>query len=320
MKNQVVVLFWLLSLSIPLALAQTRGGQPPPRRYHRLPLGPNAFGPESVAFDCEGRGPYVGISDGRILRWENPQVGWTEFAVTSPYRTGRCDGLNNSPMEQYCGRPLGLKFDSTTCELYIADSSFGLLRVGRHGGVAVPLTNSAEGVPFRFLNALDLDIEGGAVYFTDTSSYFNRWNFQRAMSTGDRSGRLMRYDLVTGSVTVLLRGLSFANGVALSRNKDFVLVTETMTSQVTRLWLTGPRAGVSEVFLHLYGHPDNINRNADGDFWIAQNPYPPIKVDEYGRVLEVLSGDEIVDSSDVIENRNTLWIGSVVQNYLVFTT
>ena len=86
----------------------------------------------------------------------------------------------------------------------------------------------------------------------------------------------MRYNLVTGTITVLLRGPSFANGLAPSKNKDFVSAAETTASQVTRSWLRGPRAGVSEVFLHLHGHPDNINSNADGDFWIAQNSHPPI--------------------------------------------
>lgn len=26
-------------------------------------------GPESIAFDCHGEGPYTSVSDGRILKW-----------------------------------------------------------------------------------------------------------------------------------------------------------------------------------------------------------------------------------------------------------
>ncbi|KAH9323113.1 hypothetical protein KI387_017752 [Taxus chinensis] len=44
------------------------------------------MGPESLAFDREGRGPYTGVSDGRILRWEGPRHGWIHFAHTSPHR------------------------------------------------------------------------------------------------------------------------------------------------------------------------------------------------------------------------------------------
>lgn len=55
------------------------------KNYHQLPL-PGVAGPESLAFDCNGKGPYAGVSDGRILLWQGPQLGWTEFATTAPNR------------------------------------------------------------------------------------------------------------------------------------------------------------------------------------------------------------------------------------------
>lgn len=44
------------------------------------------FGPESIAFDVHGKGPYTGLSDGRIVRYDGPELGWTTFATTSPNR------------------------------------------------------------------------------------------------------------------------------------------------------------------------------------------------------------------------------------------
>ena len=41
-------------------------------------------GPESVAFDPLGRGPYTGVADGRILFWNGQS--WADFAYTSPNR------------------------------------------------------------------------------------------------------------------------------------------------------------------------------------------------------------------------------------------
>lgn len=41
-------------------------------------------GPESMAFDPTGRGPYSGVADGRVLFWNGE--GWTDFAYTSPNR------------------------------------------------------------------------------------------------------------------------------------------------------------------------------------------------------------------------------------------
>lgn len=46
---------------------------------------PRGVGPESLAFDCGGEGPYVNVSDGRSLKWRGSKLGWTEFATTTPY-------------------------------------------------------------------------------------------------------------------------------------------------------------------------------------------------------------------------------------------
>ena len=44
------------------------------------------LGPESLTFDPQGRGPYTGVSDGRVIRYDGPEVGWTTFAYTSKNR------------------------------------------------------------------------------------------------------------------------------------------------------------------------------------------------------------------------------------------
>lgn len=41
-------------------------------------------GPESVAFDPQGRGPYTGVADGRVIFWDGKS--WSDFAYTSPNR------------------------------------------------------------------------------------------------------------------------------------------------------------------------------------------------------------------------------------------
>ncbi len=46
----------------------------------------DAIGPESFAFDPLGEGPYTGISDGRIIKWQQNQQRWINFAITSPER------------------------------------------------------------------------------------------------------------------------------------------------------------------------------------------------------------------------------------------
>ncbi len=73
-----------------------------------------------------------------------------------------------------CGRPLGLRFDKKTGNLYIADAYLGLQVVGPNGGLAKPVVSEVEGHPLRFTNDLDIDEEGDVIYFTDTSKIFQR--------------------------------------------------------------------------------------------------------------------------------------------------
>lgn len=77
-------------------------------------------------------------------------------------------------MEHVCGRPLGLRFDHKTGDLYIADAYFGLHVVGPTGGLATPLVQDFEGQPLLFTNDLDIDDDDDIIYFTDTSTIYQR--------------------------------------------------------------------------------------------------------------------------------------------------
>jgi hypothetical protein len=45
-----------------------------------VPLDAGAAGPESLAFDGAGGGPYAGVSDGRVLRWVPGERRWEEHS------------------------------------------------------------------------------------------------------------------------------------------------------------------------------------------------------------------------------------------------
>jgi sugar lactone lactonase YvrE len=49
-------------------------------------------------------------------------------------------------------------------------------------------------------------------------------------------GRLLEYDFDTKVTRVLMRGLKFANGVALSDDENFILVAETYGFRIWRYW------------------------------------------------------------------------------------
>ena len=54
--------------------------------FNEVVLPTSVIGPESVAFDLGGGGPYVTVADGRILKWQGSNVGFVDFAYTSPNR------------------------------------------------------------------------------------------------------------------------------------------------------------------------------------------------------------------------------------------
>ncbi|XWS10926.1 hypothetical protein CRYUN_Cryun38cG0040300 [Craigia yunnanensis] len=303
------------------------------KNYYQINL-TQVTGPESIAFDRKGEGPYVGVSDGRVLKWQGANLGWKEFAIPSPFRNRKlCDGSTNSNLEPICGRPLGLKFNTATCHLYIADAYFGLLVVGPNGGVAKRIATSAEGIPFIFTNGLDIDTNTGMVYFTDSSIIFQRRYVDYLLrSTTDRSGRLLKYDPRSKKVFVIYKGLVFPNGVSLSKNNSFLLVAESTRMRVLKFTLEGEEQSyVPEVFAQLPRVPDNIKRNKNGEFWIAlntgrsgsiqNNVSDPIgiKYDEEGNVLKQLDGNGGIafnSISEVQEFNGRLYIGSVTKPYV----
>ncbi|KAL9235399.1 hypothetical protein vseg_010158 [Gypsophila vaccaria] len=227
-------------------------------------------GPESIVFDPLGRGPYTGIADGRVIFWDG--LKWVDFAYTSPNRSTLCDP-QPSPLaylknEHICGRPLGLRFNKKTGDLYIADAYFGLMKVGPEGGLATSLTTEAEGVPLKFTNDLDIDDDGN-VYFTDSSTNYQRRNFLQLVFSAEATGRVLKYDPVTKKTTVLVRNIQFPNGVTLSKDGSFFIFCEGSIGRLSRYWLKGAKAGTTDIFAILPGFPDNVRTNKDGEFWVA---------------------------------------------------
>ncbi|XP_031121663.1 protein STRICTOSIDINE SYNTHASE-LIKE 3-like [Ipomoea triloba] len=229
-------------------------------------------GPESIAFDPQGRGPYTGVADGRVLFWNGEK--WIDFTYTSPNRSSICDPKPNpTPFsyvknEHICGRPLGLRFEKRTGDLYIADAYFGLMKVGPEGGQAMPLTTEAEGVPFRFTNDLDVDDEGN-IYFTDSSINYPRRNFFQLSFSAEDTGRVLKYNQRTKETTVLLRNIQFPNGLSLSKDGSFFVYCEGLMERLKKYWLKGEKAGTSEVMAVVPGYPDNIRANERGEFWVG---------------------------------------------------
>lgn len=232
-------------------------------------------GPEDVLVGPGGV-VFTGLADGRILRL-CPERLCPDAAP--PDENGPDKGVSggSGPEEVVTveGRPLGLEF-LPDGRLLVCAAGHGLQAVDLDTGAVEVLADTAAGEPLLVCNNAAVAADG-TVYFSDSSRRFALEHWKADLLEHSGTGRLLRC-LPDGRVQVLLTGLQFANGVVLDPGEEFVLVAETGAYQVTRLWLTGERAGRSEVFAGgLPGSPDNLSLGSDGLVWVAlASPRDPL--------------------------------------------
>jgi sugar lactone lactonase YvrE len=218
-------------------------------------------GPEHIDFGPDGR-LYTGVLSGKVLRM-NPDGTQVETVVN----TG--------------GRPLGFDF-AADGSLVVADAIRGLLRVGPDGTASV-LADAIDGDPIRYADAVVIASDG-RMYFTDASRRFS----PAEHGTFDASvldilehsctGRVLVYDPASGRSSLLIGGLCFPNGVALSGDERHLFIAETGEYRIWKVdaaarSLDGPAALAAGdprarvIAANLPGFPDNLTRTPDGRLW-----------------------------------------------------
>ncbi|MEO7885194.1 MAG: SMP-30/gluconolactonase/LRE family protein [Polaromonas sp.] len=217
-------------------------------------------GPEHLVVGKDGK-LYAAVTSGAILRM-NPDGSGQEVVVN----TG--------------GRVLGFDFDAGG-NLIAADAFKGLLSISPDRKVTV-LADKAGGSPILYANAVVV-ARNGKVYFSDASTRFGakQWGGTFEASILDileqsSSGRVIEYDLAAKTTRIVAKGLSFANGVALSQDEQSLFVAETGRYRIWKLPvdaqeldITQPGAGVKPLFDNLPGYPDNLMRGLDGKVWVG---------------------------------------------------
>ena len=108
-------------------------------------------------------------------------------------------------------------------------------------------------------------------------------------------GRLLKYVPSTKELTRVAEGFNFANGVALAGDESFLVVSETGTYQLWRIWLAGPKAGRKELFTDaLPGFPDNVRWSPSRNgFWVAIGSPRKLDVDllaDWPNVRRIVAG------------------------------
>lgn len=218
-------------------------------------------GPEHIAFGPDGK-LYTGVLSGAVLRMN-------------------ADGSGLETVVNTGGRPLGFDFTAAG-QLVIADAIKGLLALQPDGRLRV-LADSVDGDPIRYADAVVIATDG-LMYFTDATRRFSPselGTFDAALLDvleHSCTGRVLVHDPGTGRTSVVIAGLCFPNGVALSGDERHLFVAETgeyriwkVSTMVRGADARAPQApddaGARVIAANLPGFPDNLTRSADGRLW-----------------------------------------------------
>lgn len=147
--------------------------------------------------------------------------------------------------------------------LYVCDAQKGVLKVAVDGITAI--------VSHTISFADDvIEASDGSIYFSVASTKFDLHNWFLDVLEAKSHGQLLKFDPSSNQTSILLDNLSFANGVTLSADQDYLIVCETWKYRCIKYWLKTESRGQTEIFIdNLPGGPDNINLAPDGTFWIA---------------------------------------------------
>ncbi|XP_006806921.1 adipocyte plasma membrane-associated protein isoform X1 [Neolamprologus brichardi] len=226
-------------------------------------------GPESIA--NIGDVLFSGTADGKIVKL----VGRRIHVVT---RLGKLPCAGSREDEPSCGRPLGIRVGPNGT-LFVADAYLGLFEVNPTTGEATRLVNGGQVVAGRklsFINDVAVTQDGKKVYFTDSSSRWQRRDYMHLIMEATPDGRVLEYNTETKELTVVMEDMRFPNGIQLLPDEESVLVAETTMARIRRVHVAGLNKGGMDTFVdNLPGFPDNIRPSSTGGYWVAMSAVRP---------------------------------------------
>jgi len=221
----------------------------------------NEVGPEHLAIGPDGR-LYAAMSGGNLIRMQP-------------------DGSKQEVFANTGGRVLGFDFDAQG-RMIAADALKGLLAIDPDARVTVLTDRVSANDPIHYADAVVVAPDQ-TIYFTDASTRFSpaEWGGTYEASVFDileqsATGRVLAYDPATQTTRIVARGLSFANGIALSSDGHTLFVNETgryrnwkIDGHARDLDVQSGSPQASILLDNLPGYPDNLMRGREGRIWVG---------------------------------------------------
>ncbi len=118
-------------------------------------------------------------------------------------------------------------------ELYVVDSSLGLLKVNALNGSVKPLVSPVKGS--KHLQNDIVSLPNGSLVITDSSTKFSRFDNRMEAFECRGNGELLIYNPEEEDVMhVILKGLFFPNGLCLSHDGQSILLVETTRARILK--------------------------------------------------------------------------------------
>lgn len=208
--------------------------------------------PESIA---EYQGAlYAGTENGDIVKIQGDKY------TALPAIPGGKDGKR---------RFLGLRVLGDT--MYAVDAFNGFYTINLKTLKSELLLSSFDQkgeLKYPFMDDLDIDPSTNSAYISLASQKHPLGSSFGSYVEFENSGSIIKFDMNTKKVEVLLQNLNFPNGIQLSKDGTSLLYSETHKMRIMKYHLKGEKKGSLEVFTQLPGFPDNLRASSRG-YWIA---------------------------------------------------
>ncbi len=195
------------------------------------------------------------------------------------------DGSNLSEIINTGGAIIGFDFDSKN-NIIFADAAFD----SNGGAICIatqtdnyqitPLITEYHGTRLMFPDAVAIDQKDN-IYFTDacaiTAAHHNNStvlasNIDHIAHT--KTGTLYRFSYDTNITECIASGFSFANGIVVSQDQNFIILSETSEYRIWKIDSNLRNAhpgdpGTELLIDNLPGFPDNLSVNDSGNIWVG---------------------------------------------------